>query len=99
MTDLRRRELLLGAGAASLVHLVGCSREPPPPHVPASPPLRGDDRIRSAAPPPGVVLAYFGTFGVDQKLVSQALAAALARGADRADLYFEHRVKIGRAHV
>ncbi len=39
---------------------------------------------------PGI--AYFGAFGVDQNCIRQALAAALSRGAEFADLYFEHRV-------
>src|SRR5690348_12448112 len=90
MAELRRRELLLGAGAASLVHLVGCGGEPRPsivtPQGPA--PLAGTP----PKPAPGVVLTYFGSFGVDQRMIAEALSAALARGADRADLYFEHRV-------
>src|SRR4051812_29481274 len=90
MTELRRRELLLGAGAASLIQLVGCGGEPPSPRVASAPP-KPDDRIKVATPP-GLVLAYFGAFGVDQKMIAEGLAAALARGADRADLYFEHRV-------
>lgn len=37
-------------------------------------------------------LAYFGQFGVDESLIRAALAAALSRGGDFADLYFQHRV-------
>ena len=37
-------------------------------------------------------LQYFGRFGVDEALIRTALAAALARGGDRADVYFQHRV-------
>ena len=37
-------------------------------------------------------LVYFGRFGVDEALIRLALEAALARGGDRADLYFQHRV-------
>ena len=90
MIEVRRRELLLGAGAATLVHLVGCGGEPQPRVAtsPIPPPLA---RPLTAAPR-GVVLAYFGTFGVDQRMIAEGLSAALARGADRADLYFEHRV-------
>lgn len=39
---------------------------------------------------PGI--AYFSAFGVDEGLVRQALSAAMARGGEFADLYFEHRV-------
>lgn len=92
MTDalLKRRDLLLSAGAVSLVNLVGCGGEPArlaSPNVPPPPPAR-----QAARPPSGVVLAYFGSFGVDEKMLREGLAAALGRGADRADLYFEHRV-------
>lgn len=88
MTELRRRELLLGAGAASLVHLVGCGGEPAA-RVVATP---GPTALVRPPPPAGVVLAYFGAFGVDQRMIAEGISAALARGADRADLYFEHRV-------
>jgi TldD protein len=38
-------------------------------------------------------IGYFSRFGVDDKLVRDTLAAALARGGDRADLFFQHRVE------
>jgi TldD protein len=37
-------------------------------------------------------LERFAQFGVDAALCQAALAAALSRGGDRADLYFQHRV-------
>src|SRR5512141_2939094 len=46
-----------------------------------------------AAPPgttPGV--GYFARFGVTEAMIKDALAVALSRGADYADLYFEHSV-------
>jgi len=89
MSELHRRELLVGAGALSLAHLVGCGGDAsPPPRSPAGP----APRAASAAPPPGLVLRYFAAFGVTERMFAEGLAAALARGADRADLYFEHRV-------
>lgn len=42
------------------------------------------------APPDG--LAYFGRFGVDAALLRDALGAALDRGGDWADLFFERSV-------
>lgn len=36
-------------------------------------------------------LQYFGNFGVDEPLLRLALDAALSRGGDYADLYFQHR--------
>src|SRR5688572_27878119 len=35
---------------------------------------------------------YFTRFGVDESLISRTLAVALSRGADAADLFFQHRV-------
>ncbi|MBX3192857.1 MAG: TldD/PmbA family protein [Labilithrix sp.] len=87
MNELLRRQLLLSAGAVSLAHLLGCGAESPP-RVAAP----GPKPVAPPRPPAGLVLGYFGTFGVDEKLIAAGIAAALARGADRADLYFEHRV-------
>jgi TldD protein len=89
---MKRRDLLFGASAASLVQLVGCGGDPPPLVPNAKPPVPPPPREAQKPVPPGIVLAYFGQFGVDDKLLREGLAAALARGADRADLYFEHKV-------
>ncbi|HTT71642.1 MAG TPA: metallopeptidase TldD-related protein [Anaeromyxobacteraceae bacterium] len=35
---------------------------------------------------------YFARFGVTEALIAEALAAALSRGGDSADVYFQHRV-------
>jgi len=35
---------------------------------------------------------YFSAFGVDEKLIREALSAALSRGGEYADLFFQHRV-------
>ena len=37
-------------------------------------------------------LQYFSRFGVDEALIRTALGAALERGGDHADVYFQHRV-------
>src|SRR5215470_3946109 len=44
-----------------------------------------------AGPTQGI--GYFSRFGVDEKLIRDALAAAMARGGDRADLFFQHKVE------
>lgn len=90
MSSLGRREVLFGAGALSLAHLVGCAK----PGAGAPPSAAGPNhaKVQRPAPPPGLVLAYFHQFGVDENLIREGLRAALARGADRADLFFEHRV-------
>ena len=45
-------------------------------------------------PPVGPTLGptYFSAFGVDEKLLREALSAALSRGGEYADLFFQHRV-------
>jgi TldD protein len=37
-------------------------------------------------------IGYFSRFGVDERLIRDALAEALSRGGDYADLFFQHRV-------
>jgi TldD protein len=38
-------------------------------------------------------LAYFARFGVDEAMIREALAAAVSRGGDYADVYFQHTVR------
>ncbi|HSN97690.1 MAG TPA: TldD/PmbA family protein [Candidatus Nanopelagicales bacterium] len=38
-------------------------------------------------------ITYFSRFGVNEAMVREALGAALSRGGDHADLFFQHRVK------
>ncbi|WP_240806606.1 TldD/PmbA family protein [Polyangium spumosum] len=37
-------------------------------------------------------VSYFSRFGVDEGMIRDALGVALSRGADHADLFFQHRV-------
>jgi TldD protein len=37
-------------------------------------------------------IGYFAGFGVTDRLIGETLAAALSRGGDRADLFFQHRI-------
>jgi TldD protein len=46
--------------------------------------------LGAPGPTPGV--GYFGRFGVDERMIRETLAAALERGGDHADLFFQHRV-------
>jgi len=39
---------------------------------------------------PGI--SYFSRFGVTEAVIAEALAAAMSRGADSADVFFQHRV-------
>ncbi len=41
---------------------------------------------------PAGSVGYFSRFGVDEEMIREALAAALSRGGDYADLFFQHRV-------
>src|SRR3954469_5594258 len=90
MTLLNRRDILVSAGAVSLAHLVGCGGETPSPRLATPAPI--PTPIAKTGPAPGIVLAYFGRLGVDERLIREGLGAALSKGAERADLYFEHRV-------
>ncbi len=44
----------------------------------------------AAGPKPGI--GYFARFGVTEELIRETLAAALSRGGDYADVYFQHAV-------
>ncbi len=50
----------------------------------------GGASAEAAGSRPGV--AYFARFGVDERMIREALAAALGSGGDYADLFFQHRV-------
>jgi TldD protein len=92
MNDLfRRRDILIGAGGLTLAQLVGCASNPPA--TPTAPQQASLPPPSAPPVPPGLVLAYFGQFGVDEKLFKAGLEAALSKGAERADLYFEHKVE------
>jgi TldD protein len=45
-----------------------------------------------AANGPSTGIGYFSRFGVTEKLITDTLAAALSKGGDYADLFFQHRV-------
>lgn len=82
---LRRNVLQLGAfGAVALG--AGCASGPDAPLVvPAQvPPM-------SNTPKPASI-QYFSRFGVDEAMIRAALEAALARGGDYADVFFQHRI-------
>src|SRR5512133_4252735 len=53
-------------------------------------------------------IQYFARFGVTEALVAETLSAALSRGGDHADVFFQHRVasdvgledgEVNRAHA
>src|SRR6516165_4170294 len=37
-------------------------------------------------------IRYFARFGITEQMIAETLAAALSRGGDHADVYFQHRV-------
>ncbi len=39
-----------------------------------------------------MITGYFERFGIDEDIIRRALAAAMSKGADFADLFFQHRV-------
>lgn len=46
----------------------------------------------STSPKPQATIRYFSKFGIDDKLLRETLATAMAKGADRADVFIQHRV-------
>ena len=92
---MHRRELLqlgMSMGAASLAGNMGCAGSAPPGHAPLGMPPAPPP----AAPPPvaggSAKIVYFAQFGVDERMIKEALAAGLSRGGDYADVFFQHKV-------
>jgi len=46
----------------------------------------------SGSPGPTDTIGHFAAFGVTEKLIADTLAAALSRGGDHADAFFQHRI-------
>jgi len=42
---------------------------------------------------PSAGIGYFTRFGVTERMIREALGAALSRGGDLADVFFQHRVE------
>jgi TldD protein len=80
---MHRRDVLhlgVALSAASVTSAIGCApggELAPPPATP---------------PPPTPGIAYFARFGVDERMIREAIGAALARGGDYADVFFQHKV-------
>lgn len=75
------RRQFLGYGAASLATVAMSDALLGCAHVPAEATKGG-----------GASMGYFERFGVDEHLLQRGLSAAMSRGADFADLFFQHRV-------
>src|SRR5512133_2839637 len=55
--------------------------------------MNGQETVRAeggAAQREGI--GYFGRFGVTERMIAETIRAALSRGGDHADVYFQHRV-------
>ena len=77
-----RRKFLKGATAglgvlSAPAYLIGCAKEVAP------------DALSAAADVP--VNPFLTWFGIDEALLSRVMSALTARGADFADIYFEHK--------
>jgi len=57
--------------------------------------LVGCATAKPKADGPSAGIRYFDRFGVTEPLLAEVLAAALSRGADSADVFFQHRVSSG----
>jgi TldD protein len=77
---------VLELGIAATMGAFGCSsRDGTAPLMPQVDPS-------SSAAPRAAQIRYFSAFGVDEALIRDALAVALAKGGDRADVFFQHRM-------
>ena len=78
LTD-RRQFLQLGAaaGTLSLATVLGCAKQP---------------QLPAQTGPTMDQISYFSQFGIDHALIGATLAAALTRGGDHADVFFQHKV-------
>ncbi|MFO0760941.1 MAG: DNA gyrase modulator, partial [Byssovorax sp.] len=85
---MQRRDFLhLGLGAS--IAAIGCAPEQTPPPVTAA----GPTPPPAAPPAPAVAkVVYFTRFGIDEKVLADTLAAALAKGGDYADVFVQHNV-------
>lgn len=77
------RRKLIGLGAATIASAA----------LPDA--ILGLSQAAAAATGPTPGIGYFARFGVTEKMLKDGLAAALSRGADYADLFFQHRVSNG----
>lgn len=84
-----RRDVLhlgLALGAVSIAHTLACGT-----HDSAA--AQGPQVPQNNATGKGQAkIVYFARFGVDENMIKAALAAALARGGDYADVFFQHKV-------
>lgn len=77
------RRKLIGLGAATIASAA----------LPDA--ILGLSKAAAAATGPSEGIGYFARFGVTEKMLKDGLSAALSRGADYADLFFQHRVSNG----
>ena len=84
---MHRRDLLhlgVALGAGSITGSLGCA----PAEQALPPPVVGG----GLPPEPIAKISYFSRFGVDERMIREALAAAMSRGGDFADVFFQHKV-------
>ena len=72
------RRTVIGAGAAAIAS------------VAVSDLFSTASLLADAGPAPGI--GYFSRFGVTDKLIRDTLGAAMSKGGDYADVFFQHRV-------
>jgi TldD protein len=96
---MQRRDFLQIGAALAAVPVIGCGPDKPSPSVPAAPsssaPPAPSASTSAIVEPPAIVpakIVYFERFGVDVAMIRAALSAALSRGGDHADVFFQHKV-------
>jgi TldD protein len=77
----RRDLLILGAS-----QLLACAATNPQTQIAQKPPMP------TPTPGPTNTIVYFSKFGVNERMIQEALGIALAKGGDYADVFFQHKV-------
>src|SRR5262249_46301949 len=87
----RRDVLILGVStaASSLVACAGKNQENPVANVPTT--MKPNPTAPSTSNSTSNSIVYFPRFGVNERMIQDALGIALAKGGDYADVFFQHK--------
>ncbi len=84
---MQRRHVLQIGAVSSLGALIGCT---PSVETPMATPQNTTPGTPNNAKP--ATIRYFSRFGIDEKMIRETLAKAMAKGGDHADVFIQHRV-------
>src|SRR5439155_3023868 len=83
-----RREVIQLATIYGASQVLGCGANQPN-QIAQTP-----NKVPTVNPPaaPSAKIVYFSRFGVNERMIQDALGVALAKGGDYADVFFQHKV-------